>query len=540
MVFKKPLMFLQLRDPVLRPEYFPIGTAEDGLHEGFAEIDVNVPEQVRIIITFYQEECMYLKIAVCLALLTVFHTEAQTIALSGKVTDPNGKAIQRAVVQLKSRNLSDTTDTGGAYLLSAEASAINDAVFSQNAPFITLKSGILFVNHQKKEPVRMEIFDIQGKLIETVTGSPKTTSVFRYNLVKHVARTGMMIIRVNSGQKTSCLRIIPSTIYTCVSAVTSEVNKLQKQSATIDKLDVSAAGYVSKSVSISSYRQTLDIPLEAESPGECTQSRPVNTTVSGSGPHKVVIETNSDPGINKGTIFRPEDLAPGKNYPIFVWGEGGCSQNGLSNKAAMGEIASWGYFIIADGTPGGGGGGLSKASSSGMGNPEAFYNYITWAIAENRKPCSAYYQSLDTSKIAADGFSCGGLMAINASGDPRFAAIGYTSSGLFSADQTLYKKIHTPIKIMNGGSSDMAYENGLRDFEDMSALGIAVLYFSKTSAGHGGDLNNGKGDFNTVNLAWLNWQLKGDEGSTGKALLIGPNCKFCKASGWEFKSNKLQ
>ena len=32
--------------------------------------------------------------------------------------------------------------------------------------------------------------------------------------------------------------------------------------------------------------------------------------------------------------------AAAEKYPIFVWGEGGCSLNGLSNSAAMGEIAS--------------------------------------------------------------------------------------------------------------------------------------------------------------------------------------------------------
>ena len=116
------------------------------------------------------------------------------------------------------------------------------------------------------------------------------------------------------------------------------------------------------------------------------------------------------------------------------------------------------------------------------------------------------------------------------------SAFGYTSSGLFNADQKIWGGIHTPIKIMNGGSSDMAYENGLRDYDGISKLDIPILYFSKTSAGHGGDLNNGKGDFNTVNLAWLNFQLKGDEGATGKGLLMGPDCKYCKASGWVFKS----
>lgn len=268
--------------------------------------------------------------------------------------------------------------------------------------------------------------------------------------------------------------------------------------------------------------------------GTCTASKATGKTVSGSGPHEVVIETNSENGIKCGTIFRPKDLQGAAKYPILVWGEGGCSQNGLSNQAAMGEIASWGYFIVADGTPGG-----DNACSGGQ-NGKAFLDYITWAIAENAKPCSAYYQSLETTKIAADGFSCGGLMAENVSGDPRFSAIGITSSGLMGSNAALYDKIHTPFKIMNGGSSDIAYENGLRDYEEISARGGPTLYFSKKSAGHGGDLGQARGDFNRVNLAWLNWQLKGDTGATGKGFLYGSTCAFCTDSGWDYQSANVQ
>jgi len=268
--------------------------------------------------------------------------------------------------------------------------------------------------------------------------------------------------------------------------------------------------------------------------GKCTASESAGKSASGTGPHDVVIETNSDDGIRCGTIFRPEDLGGGEKYPIFVWGEGGCSQNGLSNQAAMAEIASWGYFIVADGTPGG-----TDACGGGQSG-EAFLDYLTWAIAENDKPCSAYYQSLETTKIAADGFSCGGLMAENVSDDPRFAAIGITSSGLMGANAGLYDAIHTPFKVMNGGSSDIAYENGLRDYEEISSRGIPIVYFSKTSAGHGGDLNQGRGDFNLVNLAWLNWQLKGDEGATGKGFLYGATCEFCTDGGWDYMSANIQ
>ena len=80
-----------------------------------------------------------------------------------------------------------------------------------------------------------------------------------------------------------------------------------------------------------------------------------SANATGSGPHRVIVETNADPGIKEGTIFRPMDLGGAEKYPIFVWGEGACSLNGLSNSAAMAEIASHGYFVVADGTPNGSG-----------------------------------------------------------------------------------------------------------------------------------------------------------------------------------------
>src|SRR5690606_2847586 len=87
--------------------------------------------------------------------------------------------------------------------------------------------------------------------------------------------------------------------------------------------------------------------------GTCTESEGAGVNASGTGPYDVVVETNSDDGIRCGTIYRPATLGGDEKFPIFVWGEGGCSQDGLSNRAAMAEIASWGYFIVADGTPGG-------------------------------------------------------------------------------------------------------------------------------------------------------------------------------------------
>jgi hypothetical protein len=271
------------------------------------------------------------------------------------------------------------------------------------------------------------------------------------------------------------------------------------------------------------------------SSGTCTASKPAGSNVSGTGPHKVTVETNSGPGINQGTIFRPTDLGGTEKYPILVWGEGGCSQDGLSNSAAMAEIASHGYFVIADGTPNGSGN-RTQDRSMLMAMAAPLIGYIDWAIAENDKPCSAYYQSLATTKISANGFSCGGLMSQAMVLDPRVVTWGVNSSGMKGADQSYYNLVKTPVLFVLGGSGDVAYDGGEEGYTAISQLGVPVLLFSK-ALGHGGDLfSSHGGDFTKIDLAWLNWWLKDDETATGKGLLVGASCPYCSDSAWEYKS----
>jgi hypothetical protein len=271
--------------------------------------------------------------------------------------------------------------------------------------------------------------------------------------------------------------------------------------------------------------------------GTCTASRSVARNVSGSGPHRVVVETNSDPGINQGTIFRPADLDGDAKYPIFVWGQGGCSRDGFANEAAMAEIASHGYFVVADGTP------ENREPNRDLGGGgDVLLGYIDWVIAENGKPCSAYYRRIETTKVAANGFSCGGLMAAGTAADPRMTTWGHTSSGSFSVNQAFYNSIHTPVLIVTGTADSLgAHENGARDFDNIAARkNIPVMMFAKIGADHGGDLwaRNG-GEFTQVNLAWLNWWLKGDESATGKGMLFGAGCRFCNDSSWRISSANL-
>ena len=111
---------------------------------------------------------------------------------------------------------------------------------------------------------------------------------------------------------------------------------------------------------------------------------------------------------------------------------------------------------------------------------------------------------------------------------------------MISANSAFYKTVHTPVLIVLGGQSDIAYPNGERDYTSIAALGIPIMLFSK-DIGHGGDLFSTRGgDFAKIDLAWLNWQLKGDTTATGKGVLVGAGCTYCTNSAWEVKSMNIQ
>lgn len=262
---------------------------------------------------------------------------------------------------------------------------------------------------------------------------------------------------------------------------------------------------------------------------------------SGSGPHQVVVEARCAPGIESGTIYRPATLGGDEKYPLFVWGNGGCSQNGLSNRTALSEIASHGYFVVADGTPGpggrGGGGGMAQGDMTPMGVP--LIGYIDWALAENDDPASPYYQSLDAERISSNGFSCGGLMAIGTVADSRITTWGVTSSGMARVNDDFYDLVRTPVLFVEGGPGDVAYQGGVTGYENISQLDVPVMWFDK-DIGHGGDLGQANGgEFTQIILAWLNWWLKDDESASGKGFLVGEDCVFCADDTWEVKSANL-
>ncbi|MGC5377576.1 cellulose binding domain-containing protein [Micromonospora sp. DT68] len=250
---------------------------------------------------------------------------------------------------------------------------------------------------------------------------------------------------------------------------------------------------------------------------------PANAAVGGSGPYPADYETSTT--LANHTIFRPQTL-PSERLPIFVWGNGGCSANGLSQGNFLREIASHGFLAIANGAPNG----------SGSTNSQMLTQSIDWAVAENSRQGSKYFNRLDTSKVAVAGFSCGGLEAYAVSGDPRVTTTGIFSSGLLNdADDYQLRRLTKPIAYFVGGPSDIAYPNAIDDWGKLPA-GLPA-FMGNLNVGHGGtyDQTNG-GEFGRVAVLYLKWRLKGD--TTAGSNFVGANCGLCRTQ-WTVQQKNL-
>ena len=144
---------------------------------------------------------------------------------------------------------------------------------------------------------------------------------------------------------------------------------------------------------------------------------------------------------------------------------------------------------------------------------------IDWAIEQNNDANSPLYNKIDTSNIAVSGMSCGGLQTLEVAPDPRVTTAIVLNSGILGSpgsgmpgmpalSKDDLSKLHSPVLYLLGGESDIAYNNGMDDFERINHVPVFV---ANMDVGHGGTYSQPHGgEFARVATAWYKWQLKGD------------------------------
>lgn len=253
------------------------------------------------------------------------------------------------------------------------------------------------------------------------------------------------------------------------------------------------------------------------------------------------------------TVYRPSDLSktPPAKLGVVGWGNGGCAADGASQRFHLSEIASHGYIVIAPGPIASGPGAPARQAAAPSPTPrtttgappaprttaQQVWAGVEWALAENKRPQSPLYQKIDPEKIAVAGFSCGGLQALELAEKPQVKAVVVQNSGIYngaapmggtSIGKDQLSKLHTPVIYINGGPTDIAYQNGNDDFKRINHVPAIML---NQDFGHGGTYHEPNGGVvATVVVNWLEWQLRGDE-QAGRQF-VGTDCGLCNDERW--------
>lgn len=240
------------------------------------------------------------------------------------------------------------------------------------------------------------------------------------------------------------------------------------------------------------------------------------------------------------TLFQPQDLSKfGSNnkLPIIAWGNGACFDSPFEHVNFLNEVASHGFLVIAIGT-------MPKQTEV-RSKSHKLVDAIDWAIAQNADPKSPYFQKIDIKNIAVSGMSCGGLQTLEVANDPRITTVGVFNSGVLGngggmpgmpqVTKAQLNEIKVPTLYLLGGESDIAYGNGMDDFNRINHVPVFV---GNLDVGHGGTYGQPYGgEFAHVATQWYKWQLKGDQ-EAGK-LFAGTTPGLAQSPGWVFEKKNM-
>jgi dienelactone hydrolase len=271
----------------------------------------------------------------------------------------------------------------------------------------------------------------------------------------------------------------------------------------------------------------------------------------GSGPYPAI--HGVEPALPGAVVYRPANLTlfEQARLPVLIFGNGGCMPDASNARRLLTEIASHGYLVIVPGAMLEGPGGLRNYPQGaamapdrpGQGvTPADMTRMLDWASADAAGN-GGWGRYMDRERIGVAGWSCGGLLALGLSPDPRIRTTIVFDSGLFPAggagmpglnvDKSVLGKLHAPILYMLGGMTDVAYTNGTDDFSRINAVPAVLV---SRDVGHSATFFEPQGGlWAAVARKWLDWRLKGDRAAASE--FAGPDCRLCRDPDWIVRRN---
>jgi poly(3-hydroxybutyrate) depolymerase len=190
--------------------------------------------------------------------------QAQTVNLSGKITNQSGKAIANAIVTLTPMGLKDTSGADGSYTLVSGNTAI---LPSQSVRSMDFRNGVLEINLGRSASVKVDVFDTKGARLNGDVFQNTASGIYRMDFAKMALGAGICLIKVTVDDQSSTFRYAPMVGSSGIvgSSFAPLSGALARVAAATDSIKVTASGYKSKTVVATSLTSTINITLDTNS-----------------------------------------------------------------------------------------------------------------------------------------------------------------------------------------------------------------------------------------------------------------------------------
>jgi poly(3-hydroxybutyrate) depolymerase len=361
---------------------------------------------------------MCLRVTLCFLLFTALTVNAQTaINLHGKVSNQAGKPIANAIVTLVQQGLKDTSGADGAYSIMKATPVVMPIALVPRFQTIVLEKGFLEFSLPDPSPVKVQIYDVRGKLLKKEILPNASRGFYRFNIEECARASKVLIINTSIDRDEFTFRYLPLhgskyVINQYQKDPTEAGGKLAKLTAVSDTLKVTATGYTAKAIAIASYDQELNVTLDTVGDKGVRPSSGCGKTAAFKGETQVTINvTAAGTGDRMYYIRIPDDYDP--NHPYALWFTPHCLNGSAENVAHSEPDTKARYEYLGMwrcANPAGGKGttifcapqGINSGWGSGQKDLEFFRAMIKKFESE---------LCVDESRIFSSGFSMGGSMS---------------------------------------------------------------------------------------------------------------------------------
>jgi poly(3-hydroxybutyrate) depolymerase len=212
---------------------------------------------------------MHKHVAFCLAVVIGLTANAQTVInLGGVVSNKTGQPVSNAIVTLVRQAMKDTTGTDGKYSFAKTVAVQLPAIVPQTEE-ISISNGVLQFTLSNSSPVTVEIFDVKGNLLKKEVLKSAAAGAYRFDIAKNCPATNLLVIRAAIGKREVSFPYVTlsSGKYSlnASGAYASPIgNGLAQMAAILDTLKITATGFQTKTVTITSYEnQQQNITLDS-------------------------------------------------------------------------------------------------------------------------------------------------------------------------------------------------------------------------------------------------------------------------------------